>query len=680
MKDVLINIKKYFVFSLFLITVTLQAQVGVFTNDPKSSLDIRSSSQSSPTNTDGLLIPTIDAFPTTNPTGLKDGMLVFFKGNTLQSRGFYYWDATLDMWVLYGGINRIHQLNDGISYFVNTTDAGTNVFLGEIETVRNNFQSYNTAVGFKTHSAYSNPGFPYSYATGVGYNSSYSADTTQHFHENSTIFGYHDSNAYIAEFITSNQSFAHVIKTGDGERSLAIGRQYGASIFEIMNTTNFAGVEAYGEYETYIGSYFGFLPDAGSGELLYFTRQTTLGFDYETLPAEPLNSSKLFYDSGNDILQCRAKDVLRGINHSVRYNHGSGNGGYTNHSNMTISLGYRESYAFNMTSGGFSFSRINQNISLGYLAHDNLAFTNNSSDEYINNLAIGSYALYSSETVSNSIAFGENALRQNTSDDNIAIGKDAMSQHSFGIDNTVLGSDAFFRNISGTDNVALGKSAGYYVSGDENTFVGAFASNGTATHFKNGNIKIGSFSGYLDTNADRLYIENSTGNTPLIGGDFIYKTVGINRNINNLFNTFEVGGTASNSVGGNWLANSDGRLKKNILDISSTAALNRITKLKGVTYFWNDTQTGNQRPDNIQYGFIAQDLMQVFPEHVVKDKQGFYQTAYGTYDAFVVEAIKELQTKYDTNESKLDDLEVRLNRIKSILKNTNTTLQKDIND
>lgn len=650
-------------FALLLMSLTLNAQVGVGTNNPNSALDVRSTSQIAPTNTDGVLIPTIDTFPLINPTSFQDGMLVYFKGNTLQSRGFYYWDATLDMWVLYGGVNRIHQLNDGISYFVNTTDAGTNVILGEFEEIMtynsnvytNDMGSFNTAVGYNS---VFDTGL-YSNVTAIGYNAATASNLFLSL-DNSNVFGYHDinENPVISQL---DNSFGHLVKSHYS--SLAIGHAYGDTSYNI--TSYDSGTD--NRHETNIGSYIGDGSDAWSDSgMLYEFKLTTLGFDYETLPAEPLNSSQLFYDSKNDILQCRAKDVLRGINHNAQFN-------LYNHDflRIPISLGYRESYNYNPLERNLGNYITIQNISLGYLAHDQLAHTNHGRDDYYNNLAIGSYALYSSETVNSSIAIGENALRLNTSDDNIAIGKDAMNQHGFGDDNTVLGSDALSRNISGTDNVAIGKSAGYYVSGDENTFVGAFASNGTATHFKNGNIKIGSFSGYLDINADRLYIENSTGNTPLIGGDFIYKTVGINRNINNLFNTFEVGGNASKSIAGNWLANSDGRLKKNILNINGASALNKITALEGVSYFWNDTQTGNTRPENIQYGFIAQDLMKVFPEQVTKDKHGFYQTAYGTYDAFVVEAIKELQTKFDNNDNDLESLDTRLKRIERLLLKSN---------
>ena len=120
-------------------------------------------------------------------------------------------------------------------------------------------------------------------------------------------------------------------------------------------------------------------------------------------------------------------------------------------------------------------------------------------------------------------------------------------------------------------------------------------------------------------------------------------------------NAFEVNGNASKSTAGDWLANSDERLKKNITPL--TSALNKLSQLQGITYEWNDTKTGNVRPSVAQMGFTAQNVEKVFPELVSKDAQGFLQTAYGTYDALYVEAIKELLKKVEVLEEKIKALE-----------------------
>lgn len=140
--------------------------------------------------------------------------------------------------------------------------------------------------------------------------------------------------------------------------------------------------------------------------------------------------------------------------------------------------------------------------------------------------------------------------------------------------------------------------------------------------------------------------------------------IGINRTP--ITNALEVNGQASKTTSGSWIANSDRRLKKDIKQIKGKSALDKILKMKGVTYLWNDTKTGVERPTEIQYGFIAQELMQIFPEKVTKDGLGFYQTAYGDYDPIFVEAIKELNNKIELLETENTKLKQQLSRFEQL--------------
>ncbi|MBT8261304.1 MAG: hypothetical protein KJO05_00675 [Bacteroidia bacterium] len=97
--------KTTYVLSLFILVFFAQgilAQVGIGTTSPKSMLDIPASNSTSPASTDGILIPRIDNFPSTNPGADQDGMLIFLRtaapGNP---KGFYYWDNTLTDWISY---------------------------------------------------------------------------------------------------------------------------------------------------------------------------------------------------------------------------------------------------------------------------------------------------------------------------------------------------------------------------------------------------------------------------------------------------------------------------------------------------------------------------------------------------------------------------------------------------
>jgi len=96
--------KKIVVLFFLLLSFYSEAQVGIGTTAPNAQLDITSSNQATPVNTDGVLIPKIDAFPATNPTALQQGMLVYLTTTTTfasisKSPGFYYWDNPTSNWI-----------------------------------------------------------------------------------------------------------------------------------------------------------------------------------------------------------------------------------------------------------------------------------------------------------------------------------------------------------------------------------------------------------------------------------------------------------------------------------------------------------------------------------------------------------------------------------------------------
>lgn len=329
--------------------------------------------------------------------------------------------------------------------------------------------------------------------------------------------------------------------------------------------------------------------------------------------------------------------------------------------------------------GAAEISTNNRNIGIGKTAlANNTAGTNNTALGYQtlqnnqlgnSNTAVGSQSLKANTTNMGSsgsynTATGSQTLKMNTTGSfNTANGFSALNNNIDGEFNTAIGYHSLFSNSGGDYNTAIGNEALYSLTGgNHNTIIG----NGAGNHLTiaTGNVFIGAYSGSGETtNSNRLYIENSSTSVPLIGGDFANDRVGINRSIADLTNTLEVGGEASKASAGDWLANSDRRLKKNIHLLDGRTALDKISKLKGVSYEWNDNQTGLQRPKGVQYGFIAQEIMEVFPEMVMLDKQGFYQTAYGTYDAFYVQAIKELKDEIDRKEKRIQELEEKTEQL-----------------
>lgn len=110
-------------FSVLYFTIQFaQAQIGIGTTTPNANLDIVSSNQATPANTDGILIPRVDAFPVTNPTAAQNGMLVFLTTTSgANAPGFYYWSSASGSWV---GINSSAN-SDADWYKVGTTAAPT---------------------------------------------------------------------------------------------------------------------------------------------------------------------------------------------------------------------------------------------------------------------------------------------------------------------------------------------------------------------------------------------------------------------------------------------------------------------------------------------------------------------------------------------------------------------------
>lgn len=131
-------------------------------------------------------------------------------------------------------------------------------------------------------------------------------------------------------------------------------------------------------------------------------------------------------------------------------------------------------------------------------------------------------------------------------------------------------------------------------------------------------------------------------------------------------NRLEVAGQASKATAGDWIANSDARLKKNIQQLDAQTSLDKLLSLQGVRYEWNDDKTGTQRPEGIQYGFTAQNIQAVFPTLVKKDNLGYLQTAYGTYDAMYVEAIRALHDKNNALEREVAILQAQVTKINEL--------------
>ena len=93
---------------------------------------------------------------------------------------------------------------------------------------------------------------------------------------------------------------------------------------------------------------------------------------------------------------------------------------------------------------------------------------------------------------------------------------------------------------------------------------------------------------------------------------------------------------------GDITAYSDARLKADVETI--TGALDRVRKLRGVTFSRRDT--GNRG-----IGLIAQELAPIVPEAVMTHEDGLLSVAYGNLVGVLIEAVKDLADKVERLEA-----------------------------
>ncbi|CAL2076207.1 conserved protein of unknown function [Tenacibaculum sp. 190524A02b] len=179
---------------------------------------------------------------------------------------------------------------------------------------------------------------------------------------------------------------------------------------------------------------------------------------------------------------------------------------------------------------------------------------------------------------------GYNAGALTTSNDNSFFGYNAGAKNATGTHNMFLGRSAGFNNTTASYNMFFGSSSGLNTNtGGYNMFLGAFSGfsnrNGNSNIYigfssgrnntsggknvfigsssgtnnkGNSNVFLGYSAGYDELGSNKLYIENSKNEIPLIYGDFSTNQVGINVKPTSSETTFAVGGQTE--VQGNLLA------------------------------------------------------------------------------------------------------------------------------
>jgi len=210
-----------------------------------------------------------------------------------------------------------------------------------------------------------------------------------------------------------------------------------------------------------------------------------------------------------------------------------------------------------------------------------------------NNVGIGESALYSNTTGINNTATGAGALWANgTGSANTAVGYTALSTHATGDANTAFGYAALWDHDAGASNIALGAFAGAgNTSGSFNISIGSLGVDG-----ENSTIRVGTVA-----EQTRAFIVGIRGVTTG-AADAVTVVIDSNGQL----------GTVSSSL----------RYKEDVNDMGEASG--RLLDLNPVTFRYKEARDNAERP--LEYGLIAEEVAEVFPDLVVFNREGQPET------------------------------------------------------
>jgi hypothetical protein len=289
-----------------------------------------------------------------------------------------------------------------------------------------------------------------------------------------------------------------------------------------------------------------------------------------------------------------------------------------------------------------------------------------------NNTALGSSALQSNTTGSSNDAIGVSALFYNTTGyNNIANGNSALLFNTTGNSNVASGTTALKQNTTGCCNEAYGNSALYFNStGSYNIALGYGAGNGiTAT---SNNIDIGNNGTAVDSGAIRIGTAG-TQTTAFIAGIYGVTTSASNA-VPVLIDSNGNLGTISSSR----------RYKEDIQDMAEASS--GLMSLRPVTFRYKKQFSDGSKP--IQYGLIAEEVAEVYPDLVARTADGQIETVkYQVLDSMLLNELQKQNTTISaqkeqigaqeqhirTQAQQIRSLEERLARVEAALEGTAVT-------
>ena len=266
------------------------------------------------------------------------------------------------------------------------------------------------------------------------------------------------------------------------------------------------------------------------------------------------------------------------------------------------------------------------------------------------NTANGVLALFGNTTGIQNTAVGSLALKSNNGSGNTAIGNIAMWNIS-GSYNTAVGGNTLLNYASGSNNTAIGYAAlsanGSLVAvGDNNIAIGYFAGQNIAS--ASNNIEIGNYGYATDTGTIRI------GTYPTQTSAFIAGIWGA---------TTQSSGAVPvlvDSNGNLGVMSSSRRYKEDIQDMADASS--GLLHLRPVTFRYKKPYSDGSQP--IQYGLIAEEVAEVYPDLVAHSADGQIETVkYQVLDSML---LNELQKQSATIAAQKEQIEDQQQQIRSL--------------
>jgi len=263
------------------------------------------------------------------------------------------------------------------------------------------------------------------------------------------------------------------------------------------------------------------------------------------------------------------------------------------------------------------------------------------------NTANGSAALFSNTTGEGNTAIGNGALSNNTTGvANVAVGGGALAAETNGASNTAVGTNALIANTTGFENTAIGDESLAISNGTNNSALGHFALFRNTTG--NFNTAVGESALFSNTTGSlNVAIGRDAGDSITTADNAI--CIGSNLPGANVSNSCFIGNirgvTTTNadaipvlidSAGQLGTASSSRRFKREIKPMNQ--ASESILALKPVTFHYR-----SDKKSTPQFGLIAEEVAEVNPDLVVRDKNGdIYTVRYDAVNAMLLnEFLKE---------------------------------------